>query len=80
MSNNPSNTSTRFGHPLEHNQAERDYFTNSVVHCGTSAAAAYRRAVEALTGGLPTWAQRKPAGRPRKAVSRKYSGDPMSAR
>ncbi|MCL9849237.1 hypothetical protein RSP673_010480 [Ralstonia solanacearum P673] len=65
-------------HPLEHNTGERDYFEHSALHSNT--AAAYRRAVEALTGSLPTWAQRKAGGRPRKAVSRKYGGDPSAAR
>ncbi|MCF1444586.1 hypothetical protein ACI2VK_24135 [Ralstonia nicotianae] len=50
-------------HPLEHNAAERTYFTDQLPRTSTMAAAAYRRAVEALTGGLPTWAQRAKPGR-----------------
>ncbi|WP_146605451.1 hypothetical protein [Ralstonia pseudosolanacearum] len=73
-----SNTNTRFGHPLEYNAAEKSYFENTVLNCGPSAIATYRRAIEALTGGLPSWAARKPKGGARR-VSRKYGGDQMSA-
>ena len=71
-------------HPLEHNAAERTYFTESLSRTSTMAPAAYRRAVEALTGSLPTWAQRQPVGRKpaaKMAASRHvYSGDPRAAR
>jgi hypothetical protein len=46
--------------PLELNAAEREWFLNA---CGNYVTA-YRRAVEALTGSLPTWAGRQSAGRP----------------
>lgn len=49
-------------HPLEHNAVERTYFAEQLPRTSTAAAAAYRRAVEALTGSLPTWALRA-AGR-----------------
>lgn len=50
-------------HPLEHNAVERTYFTEQLPRTSTMAAAAYRRAVEALTGSLPSWAQRAKPGR-----------------
>ena len=49
-------------HPLEHRAEEAAYFAKQ----GDNGAAAYRRAVAVCTGTLPTWAQRKPAGRPRR--------------
>lgn len=49
-------------HQLEHNAAERDYFAG----IGSNGQAAYRRAAEACTGAVPTWAKRKPGGRPKK--------------
>ncbi|TFW34635.1 helix-turn-helix domain-containing protein [Massilia horti] len=47
-------------HPLELNDAEREWFLNA---CGNYVTA-YRRAVQVLTGSLPTWAERQSAGRP----------------
>lgn len=47
-------------HPLEFNEAERGWFLNACRNYVT----AYRRAVQALTGSLPTWAERQSAGRP----------------
>lgn len=47
-------------HPLEFNAAEREWFLKQA----TTRSSAYRRAVEALTGSLPTWAGRQSAGRP----------------
>jgi hypothetical protein len=47
-------------HILEQDAAERSYFTTCT---STNAQAAWRRAVERCTGGLPTWAKRRPAGR-----------------
>jgi hypothetical protein len=47
-------------HPLEDNAAERQWFEAACI----SYCAAYRRAVQAITGSLPTWAARNPAGRP----------------
>jgi DNA invertase Pin-like site-specific DNA recombinase len=47
-------------HPLEFNAAEREWFLKACNNYVT----AYRRAVEALTGSLPTWAGRQSAGRP----------------
>jgi len=49
-------------HPLEDRPSEAEYFARQ----NKSGAAAYRRAVTATTGTLPTWAKRKPAGRPRR--------------
>ncbi|MDR5772146.1 MULTISPECIES: hypothetical protein [unclassified Caballeronia] len=46
-------------HPLEHNTAEAEYLARQ----SSNGAAAYRRAVEATTGHLPTWAKRSRAGR-----------------
>jgi hypothetical protein len=46
-------------HPLEHNAAEAAYLARQ----SSNGAAAYRRAVEACTGHLPTWAKRSRAGR-----------------
>jgi hypothetical protein len=54
-------------HPLEHNDTERGYFLDTLERSGPGALAAYRRAVEILTGGLPTWARRAKAGRKAKA-------------
>jgi DNA invertase Pin-like site-specific DNA recombinase len=46
-------------HPLEFNAAEREWFLKQA----TTRSSAYRRAVETLTGSLPTWAGRHSAGR-----------------
>ncbi|CAN7509217.1 hypothetical protein LJR290_003447 [Variovorax sp. LjRoot290] len=46
-------------HPLESNIVERARF-NAIT--STSERSAWRRAVEALTGSLPSWAERKPKG------------------
>ena len=51
---------TGSGHPLETNEVERHWFQSAP----NSYTTAYRRAVEALTGGLPTWALRQIGGRP----------------
>lgn len=50
-------------HPLENDAEERVRFERITT---TDVRATYRRVCERLTGGLPTWAFRKPAGRPRK--------------
>ncbi|MDM5181681.1 hypothetical protein PO883_31370 [Massilia sp. DJPM01] len=50
-------------HPLEHNQAEKAYFEQSGIKGFKATRSAYRRAVEALNGGLPTWAERAKRGR-----------------
>jgi hypothetical protein len=42
------------------NAAEREWFLNACANYAT----AYRRAVQVLTGSLPTWAERQSAGRP----------------
>ncbi|CAJ0787937.1 hypothetical protein LMG18090_02188 [Ralstonia mannitolilytica] len=67
---------------LESNVALKQYFTDLAVTPNSAhAAAAARCVLELVTGGaLPSYAQRKAGGRPRRAVSRKYGGDPMSAR
>lgn len=49
-------------HQLEHNTAEREFFSRA----DAGGKAGYRRAAEACTGHLPTWAKRKPGGRPKK--------------
>ena len=54
-------------HPLEHNKQESAYAAQ-LKRNDPTALAAYRRAVEALTGGLPTWAMRGKPGR--KAAAR----------
>ena len=46
-------------HPLEHHAEEASYFAKQGEH----GAAAYRRAVTAITGSLPTWAERHKPGR-----------------
>ena len=46
-------------HPLENNLLERARFNATT---STSERAAWRRAVELLSGGLPTWAERKRKG------------------
>lgn len=51
-------------HPIEHDAAERAYFEATT---NTYARATYRRAVLRLTGSLPSWAERKRAGRKPKA-------------
>lgn len=53
-------------HPLEHNEHERDYFKR-INHPSTGlGVAAYRRAVIATTGALPSWAKpRKPGPKPK---------------
>lgn len=52
-------------HMLETSQNEREYWAMLAAKNSGLARAAYRRAVEVCTGGLPTWAQRKLPGRPR---------------
>lgn len=50
-------------HSLEHNETERTHFHGTLERTGPGAVAAYRRAVEVLTGHLPTWANRAKPGR-----------------
>jgi hypothetical protein len=50
-------------HPLEHNAIERQFFTETLQRTSRTSPGAYRRAVEALTGHLPTWARRAKPGR-----------------
>ncbi|MBB3213946.1 hypothetical protein FHW67_003252 [Herbaspirillum sp. Sphag1AN] len=50
-------------HPLEHNEVERHYFLYTLQKTSRSGPSAYRRAIEAATGGLPTWAMRGKPGR-----------------
>ncbi len=52
-------------HPLEGNADERDYAAG-LRRTSPTALAAYRRAVEACTGSLPTWAMRCKPGRKRR--------------
>lgn len=57
-------------HPLEDRISEVEYFTRQ----GRHGAAAYRRAVKATTGSLPTWAQpKKPGPRIKATRSRSHS-------
>lgn len=53
----------RITHPLENDTLEAAHFQ---ALRNPNGKAEYRRAVERLTGGLPTWAYRKAKGRPRK--------------
>jgi hypothetical protein len=46
-------------HPLEFDAAEREWFLKQA----TTRSSAWRRAVEALTGSLPSWAARRFVGR-----------------
>lgn len=57
-------------HPLEHNEVERQHFVSTLDCASPIGRSAYRRAVEALTGSLPTWAIRGKPGR--KATSKKH--------
>jgi hypothetical protein len=49
-------------HPLERNTLEYGYFFRQHAN----GRAAYRRAVVAITGSLPTWAEQKKPGKPQK--------------
>lgn len=58
----------KINHPLEFNAEERAYAAQAKA-TSTQGIAAYRRAVLATTGSLPTWLQRKRPGRkPKTAV------------
>jgi hypothetical protein len=57
---------TKAVHPLESNAAEQQYFEKTLQGTARTAPAAYRRAVEACTGSLPTWAKRSKPGRKRR--------------
>ncbi|HDR9337755.1 hypothetical protein L0Z13_13045 [Burkholderia multivorans] len=46
-------------HPLEHNGAAQSYFERLEARASKGAVAVWREAVEACTGGLPSWAERK---------------------
>jgi ribosomal protein L18E len=50
-------------HPLEANIAVRAEFEKLKYQKQKNSVAVWRAIVEALTGGLPTWATRQPAGR-----------------
>lgn len=53
-------------HPLEFNQVEREFFEQCGIKGFSALRGSYRRAVEALSGCLPTWAERaKPGWKPR---------------
>lgn len=54
-------------HPLENDAAERKRFENTV---NANVRAEYRRVVEKLTNGLPSWAERKRAGRKPKPATK----------
>jgi hypothetical protein len=60
--------SKTINHPLETNKAARTYFENLKERAHKGPVAAWREIVETLTGGLPTWASRGRAGRPKKAA------------
>ncbi|MEW9586138.1 hypothetical protein [Paraburkholderia sp. DGU8] len=55
-------------HPLEYHAAARAYFEKVAARASKGPAAVWREAVEQLTGGLPSWAARKIAGRTKKAA------------
>lgn len=67
---NTSNTVTST-HPLEHNAVEKYHFLTTLDCSSQVGRSAYRRAVEVTTGYLPTWAERKKAGRPTGSKNRK---------
>ncbi|MDB0528270.1 hypothetical protein LBW56_16405 [Ralstonia solanacearum] len=52
-------------HPLELDASERSHFESTV---NANVRAEYRRVVAKLTGGLPSWAERKRPGRKPKSV------------
>lgn len=55
-----------YQHPLELNGQERLYFQSINRPASTRAAAAYRRALIACTGSMPSWCQyRKPGPKPK---------------
>ncbi|WP_143322737.1 hypothetical protein [Candidimonas nitroreducens] len=62
-------------HPIEDNTREQDYFSLLKLDTNGTPAAAYRRAVQACTGFLPTWAERAKPGRARR---NKVAGQPSS--
>jgi hypothetical protein len=49
-------------HPLERNEQEQAYFQQINKRSMGLGAAAYRRAVIACTGSLPSWCQRRKPG------------------
>ncbi|MNL62081.1 hypothetical protein D3C87_1860690 [compost metagenome] len=54
-------------HPLELNGRERLYFQSINRPASTRAAAAYRRAIIACTGSMPSWCQyQKPGPKPKR--------------
>lgn len=55
-------------HPLEHNHEQRLYFQRIKPAIAGTGAAAYRKAVIACTGSLPSWAQPQKPGRKPKAL------------
>lgn len=50
-------------HPIEQNTVERDYFRAMQRNTNGMGVAAYRRAMVACTGTLPSWAEPGKAGR-----------------
>jgi len=58
----------RVEHPLENAAEERHYVEHATAYGLRHRAAAYRRAVLACTGYLPSWLERKRVGRKPKAV------------
>lgn len=57
-------------HPLEADTQERAFFEGTA---SSNAKAAYRRAVLRTTGALPSWAERKRAGRKPKATTKEQA-------
>lgn len=55
-------------HPLENHAAARAYFEAVNARASKGYACVWKEAVEQLTGGLPSWAARKIAGRTKKAA------------
>lgn len=52
-------------HPLEQNEEQRQYFEHIRKAVAGNGAAAYRKAVVACTGWLPSWAEKsRPGPRP----------------
>jgi hypothetical protein len=57
-------------HPLEAHEGERAYFLRIKEYNSRSCMSAYRRAVIACTGNLPTWSKPQKPGRKPKVVAR----------
>jgi hypothetical protein len=59
-------------HVFERDDSEREHFAHLKL-TSTNAVSEYRRLVEKLTGGLPSFAMRGQRGRPRRATTKAQS-------